>query len=544
MIIMRLLIIIQLLVFITNMACGQLIAKPSLNNDTSIECNTEADDEYWEYMESTRELRESIDLNNMRQTYTIYIAAHIIVDDETNPTNEFGVEEVDESIESLNQWFNPVGFSFERCLDVNFISELEYPQPEYDDIYPNFPYGSQTMADVIANEGAVGHLNVYFVDTRETSDGSLVTSGGNASLPDGSLDNDGNLDIDFVLLYTNQGVSQYTIAHEVGHHFNLLHTYSGNNDILKRENVARTGSKSNCGLSGIGDELCDTPADPTFMTVYTYILDGEELEYKYKTPRCSTSENESPPCKLHEESELISIPKCNMRDQYEDLYLPPTKNFMGAGYRKCINEFTFGQITRMRTSLLVDRPHLLSNNCNECETFKDFPATHLHNENTFEIHSVSEDIISEAIVKGQNLSPDAVPAHTIYNAGESVCLYPSFEAEYGSTFLAYIEGCEPITNLKTGDQVSLNTIINGLNVQPNPFSDNTNIEFDLAQDSRLTVGLFDLLGNRVQVLTNSKSYESGKHLIPINGTNLPAGIYYCTIQAGNHIETQKMVLTK
>jgi len=375
-----------LFTFTTNLAFGQLVANPNFNNNTLIECDTEADDEYWGYIERTRELRESIDLTNMRQIHTIYIAAHVVVDDENNPTNEFGVDQVDESIELLNQSFSSVGFSFERCLDVNFISELEYPQPEYEDIYPNFPYGSQTMADIMENESEVGHLNAYFVDTRENYDGTLVTSGGIAPIPDGSLDNEGNLDIDYVLFSTNRGPSYNTLAHEVGHHFNLLHTYEGHHDPLKRENVARSGTDANCGLLGIGDELCDTPADPTFRFLFT---NNNGFNILYQTSRCSTSSDEMPSCELYQEEDLEASIYCNLTDENDELYLPPINNFMGGGHADCSKLFTNGQIARMRTSILVDRSHLLSSDCEDCIAFKTFPASHLHDENTLEIHSVS-----------------------------------------------------------------------------------------------------------------------------------------------------------
>jgi len=87
-------------------------------------------------------------------------------------------------------------------------------------------------------------------------------------------------------------------------------------------------------------------------------------------------------------------------------------------------------------------------------------------------------------------------------------------------------------------------LLSNVQVYPNPFTDYADMEFKLEQDSHLTAVLFDMVGNQIETLVNSKKYKAGKHSIPINGSKLPAGIYYCTIPAGNHIETQKMVLTK
>ena len=153
-------------------------------------------------------------------------------------------------------------------------------------------------------------------------------------------------------------------------------------------------------------------------------------------------------------------------------------------------------------------------------------------------------IVSEAVVTGESALNAGDGANIVYSAGGSIFLDPSFEAEYTSTFSAHIVGCEPVVNLKSGSTKQVNSIFNNLNVLPNPFSNYAEMEFYLTKESRLTATIFDVVGNQIVTLVNNKQYQTGKHQIPINGTDLPAGIYYCIIQAGNQFETQKMVLTK
>jgi len=533
MIVIRYLVIV-IIVFTTNIAWGQFTFTQNSVDRIQFECDTEPDDEYWDYMESTRELRESINLENMRssslQRHTIYIAAHILVEDDTDLENEFSTEEVDQSINILNEYFEPVGFTFVRCQDINYVFDQDYPDA---DIYPEFTRNIESYTAISEYGYLSGFIDVFFVP-------EIDGAAGFASLPSSS----GSLG--YVFLETQNDVPFGTaFAHEVGHYFNLRHTYanSTSNDLDKRENVARSGPQANCGNPGVGDELCDTPADPlgTFLYEFTQ-SSGQQVDVNYFVGRCATDANEQPPCTLYPLEDLQALDECNITDRFGNTYQPPTNNLMGGGIFNCQLIFTDGQIARMQTSLLVDRSHLFSNDCEDCIAFKTFPTGHLHNENTFEIHSVSEDILSRATVKGENLSPGAEAAYTVYNAGESVCLNPSFKAEYGSTFIAYIDGCEPPSpNFKIDGATKIS---GNFTVYPNPVSTQAVIEYELKSDSGVSFSLFNTTGKKMTDILQMEQKVAGLHQFNFDVTNLPTGIYYCIMQANDHIETQKIVITK
>ena len=78
-----------------------------------------------------------------------------------------------------------------------------------------------------------------------------------------------------------------------------------------------------------------------------------------------------------------------------------------------------------------------------------------------------------------------------------------------------------------------------LSVYPNPFSDNTNIQFSCG-DERVRLSVFNALGYEVEVLADGK-YGEGTHQAPFRGRNLPAGNYYCRIQAEGRQKTELMV---
>jgi hypothetical protein len=89
---------------------------------------------------------------------------------------------------------------------------------------------------------------------------------------------------------------------------------------------------------------------------------------------------------------------------------------------------------------------------------------------------------------------------------------------------------------------------------PNPFNPSTKISWQSPVGSWQTLKVFDVLGNEVATLVNE--YRSaGSYEIEFNIgssiTNLPAGrqgpasgIYFYRLQAGEYIETKKMILQK
>jgi hypothetical protein len=83
---------------------------------------------------------------------------------------------------------------------------------------------------------------------------------------------------------------------------------------------------------------------------------------------------------------------------------------------------------------------------------------------------------------------------------------------------------------------------------PNPFNSDTWIEFDLPRRSRITVTVYNLLGQQVDVLVTDE-LPAGSHSINWHGTDrrgktLPTGVYFYRLQAGEFVETKKMLLLK
>jgi hypothetical protein len=78
---------------------------------------------------------------------------------------------------------------------------------------------------------------------------------------------------------------------------------------------------------------------------------------------------------------------------------------------------------------------------------------------------------------------------------------------------------------------------------PNPFNPTTTIKFDIPELSFVTLKVYDVLGKEITTLVNEEK-PAGRYELEFNATNLPSGIYFYRLQAGDFIQTRKMILMK
>jgi len=83
---------------------------------------------------------------------------------------------------------------------------------------------------------------------------------------------------------------------------------------------------------------------------------------------------------------------------------------------------------------------------------------------------------------------------------------------------------------------------------PNPFNPVTTLRYDLPENSLVNVTIYDMLGRQVKTLIN-QTQDAGYRSVIWDATNnfgkpVSAGIYLYQIQAGEYMQTKKMVLLK
>jgi len=78
---------------------------------------------------------------------------------------------------------------------------------------------------------------------------------------------------------------------------------------------------------------------------------------------------------------------------------------------------------------------------------------------------------------------------------------------------------------------------------PNPFNNVVTIRYAVPELANVRIVLFDILGRKVQELTN-KQHKPGIHRIRISGVSLNSGVYYCKMQSSNFEQTEKLIYLK
>lgn len=78
---------------------------------------------------------------------------------------------------------------------------------------------------------------------------------------------------------------------------------------------------------------------------------------------------------------------------------------------------------------------------------------------------------------------------------------------------------------------------------PNPFNPSTTIEFQIPKNSHVTLKVFDPLGKELLTLLQEEK-NAGSYKTQWDANNLPSGVYFYRLQAGNFVDTKKLILMK
>jgi hypothetical protein len=78
---------------------------------------------------------------------------------------------------------------------------------------------------------------------------------------------------------------------------------------------------------------------------------------------------------------------------------------------------------------------------------------------------------------------------------------------------------------------------------PNPFNPSTIIAYAVPRSAYVSLRIFNTLGQEVDLLVNDQM-SPGYYRVRWNASNVPSGIYFYRLQAGEFVETKKMVLLR
>ncbi|MEO7356852.1 MAG: FG-GAP-like repeat-containing protein [Ignavibacteria bacterium] len=78
---------------------------------------------------------------------------------------------------------------------------------------------------------------------------------------------------------------------------------------------------------------------------------------------------------------------------------------------------------------------------------------------------------------------------------------------------------------------------------PNPFNPTTKIDFDIPNDGKVSLKVFDINGREIKTIINEFK-TAGYYTVEINSFDLPTGIYFCRLSAEQFVSSKKIILLK
>ncbi len=78
---------------------------------------------------------------------------------------------------------------------------------------------------------------------------------------------------------------------------------------------------------------------------------------------------------------------------------------------------------------------------------------------------------------------------------------------------------------------------------PNPFNPSTKIRFGLPREAHVVLKVYNVVGEQVQILLDERK-QAGVYDVRFHARGLPSGIYFYRLQAGEFVETKKLLLIR
>ncbi|UCF65291.1 MAG: T9SS type A sorting domain-containing protein [bacterium] len=162
--------------------------------------------------------------------------------------------------------------------------------------------------------------------------------------------------------------------------------------------------------------------------------------------------------------------------------------------------------------------------------------------NTISVGSSPVNLNSQTIFINQQYVPISLSNITV---GQAVTLWADFKTASSPQMLQLkIDGIGNVTGI---NDVSINKLTPASfqldQNYPNPFNPSTTISFTLQNSGLVTLMVYNILGEQLEVLVNGVT-AAGTHSVSFDATNYPSGYYFYTLAVEGQRETRKMLLVR
>ncbi len=142
-----------------------------------------------------------------------------------------------------------------------------------------------------------------------------------------------------------------------------------------------------------------------------------------------------------------------------------------------------------------------------------------------------------------------VPA--VFNSNEAVVILSlRAKSEGDATFT--LDGISEIANANaqveyaalTMPKVAFTSNAFAVNVYPNPFKHNTEFTYTLPTDSKVSLVVYDILGNEVASILNGVEQTANTYKLTFDASNLKQGVYTYKLMVGNQTKVGRLVINR
>ena len=163
------------------------------------------------------------------------------------------------------------------------------------------------------------------------------------------------------------------------------------------------------------------------------------------------------------------------------------------------------------------------------------------------------------------VNPDSAQSTTFSDASTGNFSFPvsnkvySYQIYFFNTSQMYYMNNVTVHPGETNVQVALSTTMQGVKNDPNklpesysleqnypnPFNPATTINYSLPKDSKVVLDVYNLIGQKVATLVN-REQQAGSYSVQFSAASrqYTSGVYFYRLQAGNFVETKKLILLK
>lgn len=156
--------------------------------------------------------------------------------------------------------------------------------------------------------------------------------------------------------------------------------------------------------------------------------------------------------------------------------------------------------------------------------------------------SYDSSIVYKTTNGGVNWIRQPLPTQPLYFSVESVSFLnenTGFSCVRNNIFKTTNGGNVYINNISSGIPDGFKLFQN----YPNPFNPSTNIRYQIKNSGLVTLKIYDIRGKEISILIN-ENQKPGIYEIQFDGDNLPSGVYFYRIRAGDFVQVKKMALIK